>query len=689
MSFLTIALHLPIILGAWRLASRRSTSPSRQLRDIAIIVLVVWRAEQLCLGLAGELTTLGVVVAHGIALVSLWSLAARCPHRARVVDVESRPPTSLFPWAVAASIGVTAAGVAWLRSGRLPDPLDSLTYHLELPVRWVTTGGLSLVPTYFGDIAPTYTPASIEGAFAAFLIPWGSDALARVGQIPFLGLGAISIYRLAGRGRIGATASALFVALPELFLQGTNSMVDVASASLFLASLEMLIDPGSRPVGRRPSRNRALLIGGAIGMYVASRFTALVFAPLLMVGLAHTLRGLPTRSAFGTLGWITASASATGAYPYLRNLWLTGNPIFPLDTSVAGIHLPGLFTREALSANPYHLRTGSAIVEVLADRFGLGGGLVMVLAIGLAGWTLMARSASKASDSTAPLFVALSMAAGVIHFTWIPYNANARFLFVAWGLCCVAFARGLASVRHGFPLGGSVTLAVVVSFVWQWEGFAVRPLTASILPAVGPLTFRPFVALLVVSGAALAAGLARLSARPRRAALLGIGALFLLAIDRGDADRRSGWAGTVTEDIRLADCAPGLEALARSPSPERVAYAGRNIPYLLRGPNLENDVLYVPVDGSPVDSPPHVWSGRTVPSPRSVTLLPDRAAPDREKWLRTLRESGVTLVALFDDISPESEWAKSIPEWRPVEPPSTALPPASGRGLRLYRVAVP
>lgn len=695
MSLLALAVHLPLVLGCVRLARVWSTTTSGRFCNTAVLLLTIWRVEQLGLGIAGGLTGAAVFVLHIGVLITLLLISRR--HS----GVAAEPTRSESQWssplsAIAGAVGSVLAAACLFRILALPDPYDSLTYHLELPARWLAGGGLELVPTYFGDLAPSYTPAAIEGTFAAFMLPSGSDSLARIGQLPFLALAAVSIYRLSGRGLIGGLAAAMFASLPEVFIQATGSMVDLASTAVFLAALDQLDQC------RRSGRSGPLLLAGALtGLFVASRFTSLVFAPLLIPAIARALnsagvedasRADPAHSRTVRAFLFAMAAFATGAYPYVRNWLLTGNPIFPAQVEIFGTVLPGLFSREALLASRYHLADFEIARSLLWDRFGAAGlgvflGALATTSVALIrGW----RRSPTAATSRQPRdhwigmeLAILGLVAVGLHFVAIPYNANTRFLFVAWALLVCALGRSLRSVPAGTALCGIGTAAVWIAYGVKIPEFLLRPLQPGSLPldigSIGALTLGA----IATFGGALGWLLAGRGPVARRLTLcLGVIA-FLGCVDLSAEYRRAHWTEIVTRDRRIADCAEALKAIAALEEPQRVAYTGRNTPYLLRGPGLEHDVVFVPVDGREINAPPHAFGthGGSVNNV-DVALLPDRAEPRHGAWTRRVQESGIDVIAIFSRSSPESDWVTRTPGIGP-------WPGALGGGLELYRVTPP
>ena len=134
---------------------------------------------------------------HRSPLLELVVVALLTRHRtAAGARVESPSHHGI---ALGSGLLVLALAAALFRVAMLPDPYDSLTYHLMLPAHWLEHQHLDLLPTTFGDIAPTYTPEAVEVFFLGLMLPTGSDILARIGQLPFLLVGLVTLARLVPR----------------------------------------------------------------------------------------------------------------------------------------------------------------------------------------------------------------------------------------------------------------------------------------------------------------------------------------------------------------------------------------------------------------------------------------------------------------------------------------------------------
>lgn len=668
----TILFHLPLWLAA-RYFVRGALAPSTSgaaLRDTFLTFCVLWRLETLLLGGVGLLQPVPAFVLHILAFLLL---RARCANRnnAETPLMPTEPPAR---WDACAAGGWVAVvvGLAIFRVMALPDPYDSLTYHLMLPAQWLDTGTLALFPTTFGDIAPTYTPAAVEGFFLALMMPTGADLLARVGQLPFLLAGAhcvASLVRALGAQQhtprwAPPLAATVFLLFSDQLKQGTGSMVDVATSTFFLAALVALF-----AWRQQPQRGALLMFGGAMaGMFIASRFQSLIYAPLLLLPV---LGPLLEKNRKGLL-LFGAPVLLVGAFPFLRNLIIAGNPVYPVQLPLVAATLPGLFTSQATYNSPYNYSLG-AFCKYASWAFTQSG--LTIAALGVVG-PVVGRSR--------PLFwlPALGVLMVVGHFLLVPYNANYRFLIAPWGLLVAAtVAAGGASL-----IGRWVVVGLAAWFVTQ--ALEVLPNAYRIDPDERIGLFRIGIVAVFVFGAAAAWGIRDLGSRARTSILVGVLALVVVTFGALDGYRRTHLEQIYERDWgkRYAKYAPEWSQIDALEEPARIAYAGLNLPYPLCGLDQQHAVFSVPLDGSPPGLLPHELraelGNRYQPSDRSVELAVGRLFPDAVKWAAQIRQSEVDYVALYAD----TIWQPIELRWTEADPQMFERISRRDAKLILYRV---
>ncbi|MGE3164168.1 MAG: hypothetical protein AB7O52_04640 [Planctomycetota bacterium] len=675
----TCVLHLPLLLASRRF--NRCFFPAecraQEWLQIFFVACVIWRLETLLLHACGAVHWPAVVGAHVLICAACRIATSRtvtAPPGAATPAPQSGGPTTF----VAAGWIVLLAALALHRVVFLPDPYDALTYHLMLPVHWLQTGSLQLLATPFGDASPGYTPEAVEGFFLALMLPSGHDSLARVGQLPLVLAAAYLVFDLTRRERresptwVAAVAASAFLLLPDLLTQGTNSMADVGAAAFFLGACQQLTryrDEGSAA--------RAVLGGALAGLFVASRFPALLAFPLLVAPWVVTLRRNKRHAAL-----FLASTLATGAFPYLRNWMLTGNPVYPLAVDfVAGLGFPGLFTRDAMTQSIFHLE-GQKLLDYYL--YYLRAGLGWCAAGVIAPLLLYRRPTTLGYALGGAVLLCLQLFV-------MPFNANGRFIFPAWAWLVIAAASALGASRGGRVILAIGCGALACDTLWVFPLWAMSRGHTLSLVAAG-------VFLLGLNTAWL---LARLSPRARVTSWATAATLWLVALgvagvkrearldriwarDHRYAPFRDGWR-TVRMDL------PALLAADGSARPLRIAYTGLNLPYPLTGSALANHVTTVPLDGGPSGQLPHEQRLRLPDydlNRHTVVLALDRMRPNRAAWRQALTRDAIDVLAVYvqpgHDVPIEYRWATADPA--SFEPIDTGA--AEGQ-LLLFRVREP
>ena len=94
--------------------------------------------------------------------------------------------------------------------------------------------------------------------------------------------------------------------------------------------------------------------GGALG----TKPTAIVFVPpLLALVMAGIVLGRgDARRRLADVAIVAIAPMATGGYWFVRNVWRTGNPLYPLDVRILGRTLwDGWYGPDAMRTSPYYL----------------------------------------------------------------------------------------------------------------------------------------------------------------------------------------------------------------------------------------------------------------------------------------------------------------------------------------------
>lgn len=211
-------------------------------------------------------------------------------------------------------LGLAATG-CWVPTAQF----DDVSYHLLLPWSLQMDGRLAMDPdVHAWALAPW--AADVVQAVPQLLA--GAEARGAVNAV-WLALGAVALWRLCamlgGDLRARAWTVALYGSLPLTAVLAMGMQTELATASL-LAWAALL---GSQPSSRR----RLLAACALIGLLLATKLAAAVFALLLLPWLAWRHRGiLDAPTVLAGLALVAVLGGASYVYAW----FLAGNPVLPL-----------------------------------------------------------------------------------------------------------------------------------------------------------------------------------------------------------------------------------------------------------------------------------------------------------------------------------------------------------------------
>jgi hypothetical protein len=349
--------------------------PARLIEAITFIALLIWLSElpgTLGLFYAGTLITTSIL----LALV-LWLLTER----------GSAPrPTGANPPPAGGTVGGTMSEEALATAGHGGSPavtgpagrnawsfavmglviaattfswaittkhaldrgifnFDSLWYHMPFAVDMVQTHsvvGMHHVETVFTN---WFYPQNSELLHAVGILLTGRDTLSlflNFGWLAIAFLAAYCVGRPYGRGALTTVAAAILLECHTLVVRDPGAAKnDLAAAALILASIAILVEAWNRrpaPAPRSVGMERwALAAAGlAAGLAAGTRVTGLAMAGALTVAVVVLA---PQGRRLAAAGWWMLAALAGGAFWYLRNLVVAGNPL-PEIESLGPISLP-------------------------------------------------------------------------------------------------------------------------------------------------------------------------------------------------------------------------------------------------------------------------------------------------------------------------------------------------------------
>jgi len=432
---------LPLACG-YRFARRFST-PAAAAADAILIAGLIQYA---CVGAAGLVGMLSPAFLTAEALVFcavLW-IGTGC-----VTPVSIPPATTARERRIVFAICLGAMGMmaALVFSQRLFPPLatDAITYHLPAAVVWLQEKRISLFQTWFFNPANTYSPLA-GSMFAAWLMaPMGNDALARFVQVMPWALILFSLMTLCrdcGAPSMAAALAAVGAVLSRPFLsESILAKDDLFVAAFFISAVAGL----SR--GRISGRFAAARVGIAIGLMLATKYTALMSLPILLLAV-----DAPLRAKWQWRHWTVAACAVliiAGPW-YVRNLIRWGNPLFPIRINLLGWRLPGLLP-------PIHvpeLRTAGGLWTVITGGYY---SLRPILLILLSASLLITMKQLLVRDPVIRMIV-LGPPLGILIFAMCSPQPEVRFLLPAFVLL-------FASCAIALPRCWSIALSATVTVV--------------------------------------------------------------------------------------------------------------------------------------------------------------------------------------------------------------------------------
>ncbi|MCB1152196.1 hypothetical protein KDL45_01010 [bacterium] len=660
-------------------------------------------AYALAAGLAGALGAVGLLSFAGLG-VAAWTLVLvlfvlfrRGSKHTSDSATNRREPTrvaTLSPFDIAGFVAVVLvyAGAIAYASERPVAAYDALTYHLHFAAQWLNAGRVFVIDTPFGDAAPAYAPSNGSLYFAWFLAPWrapvadvtsfrftGVDALVKYAGLPFAALLAASIWLVADRVRgeedVAVRPAWIVALIPWVVRQAVAPSVDLIMGACFVAALAFAAD-----YRNRPARGTAVLAGLALGMAAGTKYLAILYAPVILVGMA-----LPAgRVRWRDLAWFFFVAAATAAPWYLRNLAVAGNPLFPAQVDLFGKTLfAGAYVREAMSDSVFHVPTFGAGLVVTGQAFGY-----YLLPVALIGLLIAAGQPAPTTLWRAVIWLA---PVGVAwHFLFVPYNSQDRFLIWAVALAMLPAAI-VPESRDGRRVWIAILAATVAAMLFappvRRAAFETTISVVSMLEVsrIKDLVIGAVVGALVFAGAY--AGKLRLDATLAVAIILAVGVAFVTTGTAPAGYTRVG-SGAMRE-LPL----PAYVALWKA-QPSVVAYTGRNRPFHLAGRDGRTRVVYAHVDGSERTLVDYV---RQAAAQGTLDLRNEKANwrrrdPDEGAWLAALERENVEYL-LIETLTPENRRGQltdgqGFPierTWARAHPDRFELV-AAGPDFELYRV---
>lgn len=588
------------------------------------------------LGALGSIPVLAIsvltwlVTVIGLRVVS----SAEVEHPTRIGALPPVPATVAIPLLAL----IVLLGSAIVRGLLLPHPeFDAFSGHLPVAVQWLQAGNTRILPYISPLSVPAQYPGNAELMALWLMVPVHRDFLVQLATVPGAAAvvaGIMLTARELGAHTMAAFGAALLVlTMPRVLdhLIGTN-MQDVPA----LGAVAMLA--GFVALDRTaPSRPGLLVAGLAAGVAVGTRYAALLaVTPLLLVLLVQVLKRRPgPRALLGSTLLVSFGVIATGAYWYIRNTLLTGDPVYPQS-------LPGhpVDATEKL-VFPWirsYVQLGWAPHDWLAAaKFGaqLDGPILAVLVIAaLAAPIVTLRSGER---NLVGWLWALLPAVALLGFLATPGGAG---YLVDGQLVPGQQAQSLRYIVLSLPLPAAALAVQLTRMPGRWGPYTLPAVLGLGLVSTIALTWRDL-SKIGIAAALVATGAALLLLRIRPPARLSLaagalGAILFAAVAPAIARHYDGQ--------RTAAGIPFESASVALSNDRSVAIAGFCEIYGLYGPDLSRRVEYLTGADDRVDRP---------------------LATTYEDWLDSLRRHQVTALVVASDACflevpvPQADWASA------------------------------
>jgi hypothetical protein len=445
-----VLLNVAVFAAAYRFASRRMSDD--RVQGVLDALLLTFAVQYAAVGIPGILDVLRpgwITVTAGLISACLW-------WKAGVKRPSELPNPTPGRWIVlSAGVFAIAFLLAFTHSQNVLPVMsnDALTYHFPAAAQWLQDRRIDLFSVWFFNPANTYSPLAGSTFIVWLMTPFGNDILARFVEVPaliFVGVGILQLGRQLGADDATAAlmAAATMVARPFIN-QAIMGKDDLFVVAFFISALIAMTPK------RTAERFGPLRLGIALGLLLATKYTAIFSAAMLLLAIDGLRKGGWRRSQ-----WLaSAGIAAVIAGPwYLRNLWITGNPVFPLSFSIAGVHLlHGLFT----TAVSEQLRDVGAW-KILTANFAMPASMLTIMG---AAW-VMIGVARRSLIRTDPLLRTCILGAplGLMLFIWRSPFAEVRFIFPVFAMLFGIVAAAIALLPLGWPrrIVGAAWIAAAV-----------------------------------------------------------------------------------------------------------------------------------------------------------------------------------------------------------------------------------
>jgi hypothetical protein len=439
------------------------------------------------LGWLGQLELLhrgAIVAATWIAAAAgcyrLWQLFVETNSgQASARETANEPPSWLsYGLRLAAGLAIIAAYVSALAP---PTAGDALTYHLELPKRFLQAGGLTFNPDDDNIVYPLVAEIgflwalAFDDAAATALVHWGCGLLL---------IGATYVLARPHVGSGWARAAACVTALtPGVNNQMTAPLNDVALALFAVLAVAAWLQAQQNGTWRDFALV-GLMLGGAIGV----KFTGLLFAAALgAVWLVAAVSDIGRRrQLFSGLAAAATMVCVTAGLWFGRAAWYRGDPIYPFLTRQTDPTGPDAFPQKKtpLGRGPTAILSAPWAMTMEPARFGGRGHQLGPLFLMFVPVAIALRSTTVFSSA---LWIAALYGGGCLLL-----RQNLRFLLPIVPILAAAIVAGWREMRSWPRAPRWIITATAAGIVLFLTAVPVARLRHTATATLGDETFAEF-----------------------------------------------------------------------------------------------------------------------------------------------------------------------------------------------------
>lgn len=458
---------------------------------------------------------------------------------------------------------------------------DSINYHFTFAVEWLKHGNLAIPPTVFDDPSPSYYPINGSLFYLWLILSLKSVFLADLGQVPFFALSVLTVYSISRKvgldKRYSFYTAGLFLLVPNFFKQLQIAYVDVMVAGLFLAAVNYLLS-----LRNNFNWQNVLLFGISLGLLMGTKTIALPYSAVLFIPFIYLF--FKNRNKFYYLILCFVPILLLGGFSYLRNLFETGNPMYPLNFIVFGKQVfKGVMDSAVYRA---HFSPSDYNLSKALFHEGLGMQTLIFVLPGTFLGLLFAVVKKKGLDFLLAYFMLLPILLYLVYRYLIPL-ANLRYLYSLLGIGMILGFCVTKLLNIPKPI---VSITVIVCAIASMAELAKRQeLVVSVI-----LTVLLFCLLLFLRKKISLSII--VSWKIISLVLLGCFAFLFFTEKWYIKNEFPRYLKMVKYSGFWPDAAAAWDWLNSNTKGSNIAYAGRPVPFPLYGSQFKNNVYYVSVN---------------------------------------------------------------------------------------------